>query len=316
MKTPVVVFTYNRPSHTERLFQSLARCASLDQCSVHVYCDGPKEGQGNELVRTTRHVVERWAKALNARVIERPTNIGLARSVVEGVTELCGNDGCAIVLEDDLVVSSGFIEYTLAALERYRTVDEVLQISGYMHPVTMAKDPDSFFLPLTTTWGWATWNRAWLHFDWHATGHERLFSDKGASRKFDLEDSYPFAAMLRNALLGKNDSWGIRWWYVVFSLGGLVLHPRHTLVWNGGFDSSGRHCGPAQETFQVPWHEFQRVKYGGPIVLPERLETSGDVFLRIKNFIRVQHASQQRLALGNVREKIWKRLGAGKRDNQ
>ncbi len=42
---------------------------------------------------------------------------------------------------------------------------------------------------------------------------------------------------------GRNDSWGILWWYAVSRQKRLVVYPSQSLVWNGGFDGSGIHCG-------------------------------------------------------------------------
>ncbi len=50
-------------------------------------------------------------------------------------------------------------------------------------------------------------------------------------------------AMLEDRLAGRNDSWGILWWYAVSRCGGEVVYPGKSLVWNAGFDGSGVHCG-------------------------------------------------------------------------
>ena len=42
MKTPIAVFTYNRPKHTRQLLDSLLKCARLDECQVYVFCDSAK----------------------------------------------------------------------------------------------------------------------------------------------------------------------------------------------------------------------------------------------------------------------------------
>ena len=155
--TPVALFTYNRPEHTTRAFQSLENCSRLAECSLHVYCDGPKSGADEKSVAATRAVVRKQAERLGATVIERDSNLGLARSLVGGVTALCEQFGRVIVVEDDLVLHPSFVDYMLQALDRYAHEPNAYQISGYMFPVTQPSKPDAFFLPLITTWGWATW---------------------------------------------------------------------------------------------------------------------------------------------------------------
>ena len=251
-KTPIALFTYNRPNHTQKVLESLSYCRRLDECSLYIFCDGPKNNEQLKNVNASRQVVESFAGPLQAKIIFRDENLGLAHSIVSGVTELCGKYGRVIVIEDDLELSPSFIDFMLQALDRYQDDELVYQISGFMYPIKTPDMPDVFFLPVTTTWGWATWDRAWKKFDWNATGYQKLLSDKKIRSAFDLDDSYPYSNMLKQRLIGKNDSWGILWWYAVFSVQGLVLYPGRTLVYNNGFDGTGTHCEYSREPIKAP----------------------------------------------------------------
>ena len=181
--TPIALFTYNRAEHTARVLNSLANCARLDECSLHIYCDAPKREEHAAGVEASRDVVRAEAPKFGATVIERDVNFGLARSIVEGVTDLCDRYGRVIVLEDDLVLSPSFIDYMLQALDRYADEANVYQVSGYMFPIMQPEDTDAFFLPLITTWGWATWRRAWQIFDWDASGALERLKDPSLRRR-------------------------------------------------------------------------------------------------------------------------------------
>ena len=237
-KTPVAIFAYNRPDHIQSALSSLANCSRRSDCHLVIYCDGSKTPAQEAGVAATRDVVREWALRLDAEVIERGENLGLARSIVSGVTEQCQKYGRIIVVEDDLIVSSNFLYYMLQALDRYQDNAKVYQISGFMYPISHPTSPDAFFLPLSTTWGWATWERAWQIFNWDAGKALDQLNDPKMSLRFDLDGSYPYTAMLRQREEAHNDSWGILWYYAVFQASGLVLHPRQSLVWNGGFDDS------------------------------------------------------------------------------
>ncbi len=242
-KTPIAVFLYNRPSHASLVLESLSRCRRVDECFLKIYCDGPKRPEHSAAVAETRQVAREWAARFDSEVVERETNFGLARSIVSGVSELCESHGRVIVVEDDFALSQSFLDYMLTALDRYADERNVYQMSGYMFPIRHATKPDAFFLPLTTTWGWATWSRAWKVFDWDASDAEERLRDPATRRSFNLNGVYPYAEMLEATLQGEHDSWGILFWWAVFKAGGLVLHPRKSLVWNGGADSSGTHRG-------------------------------------------------------------------------
>lgn len=284
--TPVALFTYNRAEHTARVLSSLANCVRLDECSLHIYCDAAKTEEQRQAVDASREVVREHAAKLGATVIERETNLGLARSVVDGVTDLCNRFGRAIVLEDDLVLNPNFIDYMLQGLNRYEDAPNVYQISGYMFPVSQPADTDAFFLPLITTWGWATWRRAWRIFDWDASEARDELKNPAIRKRFDLNNSYPYAAMLENQLNGLTNSWGILFWWQVFKARGLALHPRRSLVWNGGFDSSGTNCGDKAWSIEPSSEAVTDWTTGGSFNFPQQVVIHDQAFKRICDFLR------------------------------
>jgi len=270
------------------VLESLSRCARLDECSLHIYCDGPKHPEQLNDVEPSRQVVRQWARRLGGKVIERETNLGLARSIVSGVTELCEKYGRVIVLEDDLVLNALFLDFMIQALDHYEHEPKVYQISGYMFPVEHPAKPDAFFLPMTTTWGWATWNRAWRVFDWDASDAREALRDPGVRQRFDLDNSHTCSAMLEDRLKGLNDSWGILFWWAVFKTGGLVLHPRRSLVSNVGFDGSGTHCGDRAWSNQPLSEVTPEEHHHKLFALPEKVTCDDAAFRKIKRFLRQQ----------------------------
>jgi hypothetical protein len=293
--TPVAIFAYNRPDHIQSALSSLASCSRLADCRLVIYCDGPKTPAQDAGVAATRRVVRDWALRLNAEVIEREKNQGLARSIVSGVTEQCQKFGRTIVVEDDLVVSPDFLDYMLQALDRYQEYANVYQISGFMYPISHPTSPDAFFLPLSTTWGWATWERAWRIFSWDAGKALVQLADTKKSKQFDLDGSFPYTAMLRQREEAHNDSWGILWWYVVFQADGLVLHPRQSLVWNGGFDNSGIHSGAPSYTMQSARDSINQPRLGKPLVYPKEVIIDQEAFNRLKKYLRSRSNRRNRL---------------------
>lgn len=298
MQTPLALFSYNRHEKVTLALESLSRCRRFEELKVVVYCDGPKRGEDQASVEGARRTVRQWQQRLGFDVVERTRNFGLAKSIVSGTTELCGLYGRVIVIEDDLVLAPDFLDYMLEALDKYENEANVYQISGYMFPVDHPDQPDAFFLPLTTTWGWATWARAWKHFDWNATGYVEGLQDPQVRRAFDFDDTYPYSELLRRRMEGKNDSWGILWWWSVFNSQGLVLHPRRTLVWLGGFDGSGTHCGTESELQQVDQCSLSQPSLSYPLVLPRGPSVDEAALQRIKEFLRL-HAQQP--AVGKIK---------------
>jgi hypothetical protein len=168
--------------------------------------------------------------------------MGLARSIINGVGELLKHGGRAIVVEDDLALAPGFLDFMNSALERYADDAAVFQISGHIVDVDEFADRRSaLFLPFIGSWGWATWSRAWHHFDEDAAGWQQLVHDRDLRKKFNLGNVYDYSTMLQRQMRGRLDSWGVRWYWSVFRQGGMTLFPPRTLVANKGMDGSGTH---------------------------------------------------------------------------
>ena len=238
---PIALFAYNRPHHLAQAIAALRRDPLAASSDLHVFCDGPKIAAAVASIAEVRVQAHAIAGFRSVTVVEKKHNIGLANSIVAGVTALCNRFGRVIVLEDDIVVQPGFLDFMNRALTRYRDDERVMQVTGYMFPVPLGGSNAALFLPLISCWGWATWKRAWDSFDSLSRDHAALQSDASRRRRFNLSDSYPYFEMLQRQVRGEVDSWGIRWYFSVFSRGGLVLWPPHSMVANIGFDGSGTH---------------------------------------------------------------------------
>lgn len=258
---PIALFVYKRPDHIRRTVEALKRCPEFQLSPVYVFCDGPRTDAEITAVGEARKEA-RGALGERATFVESTVNRGLASSIISGVRRLCDQYGSVIVVEDDLVVSPTFLGFLNSGLAKYETVTDVLQISGHIFPIPEFADRRrAFFLPLTTSWGWATWRRAWDKFDEHSSGWERLHSDKKLRKQFNVGGAFDYFEMLCKQKRGDIDSWAVRWYWSVFANKGLVLYPPETLVENAGFDGSGTHG----------WRSARRImsKRGAAAIMPD-----------------------------------------------
>jgi len=237
---PIVLFVYNRPVHTRLTVEALARNELAARSDLIVYADGARSAEQERGVAEVRDYLGRIAGFASVTVVARERNLGLAGSVIAGVSEQLARNETLVVLEDDMVTSPFFLRFMNDALERYRHDERVVSVHGYIYPVP-GRLPETFFLRDTGCWGWATWRRGWRLFNPDAAGLLAEIGRRRAAFEFDLDGSYGFTKMLRRQAQGLSDSWAIRWQASAFLQGKLTLFPGVSLVNNIGHDDSGVH---------------------------------------------------------------------------
>lgn len=242
MTAPVCLFVYARPSHTQRTIEALAQNHLANETDLIVFSDGPKREEDATQVAQVRAYLESVRNFRSVRIQCRENNLGLARSIISGVSETLDIHKNVIVLEDDMVTSPYFLNYMNEGLTRFENDDRVISIHGFSYPVSQAL-PGAFFLKGADCWGWATWQRGWALFN--PDGQHLLDSLRAREllRAFDFDGAYPYSKMLDKQIKGQNDSWAIRWYASAFLAGKLTLYPGRSLVHNIGNDGSGTHCG-------------------------------------------------------------------------
>lgn len=238
---PIALFIYRRPDHTRRMIEHLQRCAGFDESPVYVFADGPKDPRDMPAIQETRSEARRL---LGNRAVfrESDANLGVDISEIAAITELCGQFGRVVAVEDDLIVSPNFLEFLNEGLARYQNEPRVMEVCGYIFDVPeLRKSTQAVFLPLTSAWGWATWKRAWDLFDpWAGDWAERLRDPQERSR-FNINGHFDYTKMLSLEMRKTVPAWDIRWYYTLFARHGLGLHPPRTLVLNEGYDGTGTH---------------------------------------------------------------------------
>lgn len=281
---PIIVFTYNRPQHTRKMLQALENAELAQDSEVFIFSDGAKNAHAIEQVNKVRAIIaEPWNfKKIN--IIERDRNIGLAQNIITGVSDIIAQYGKAIVLEDDLEISKVGLQYFNDALDHYVYDEKVMEISGYMYPIQDAdKLPETFFFRVANSWGWATWERAWKHFD---TDIEALTAnfDKEKIKRFSIDHTENFWKQVTELKTGKINSWAIRWYLTLFNNDGLALYPRQSIIQNLGTDGSGTHSD-ADNAYKVEL-ATQAVSF-----FPKEIEENKEAYEAIKYFYKHRKGS-------------------------
>jgi len=237
---PIALFVYNRPDHTRRTLASLQKNVLASESRLFIFSDGPRTDADMEKINEVRDLAKEVVGFKSVKLIARNENRGLANSIISGVTQLVDEFGKVIVFEDDLITSPYTLEYFNEALTKYENDEPVMHIGAYMYGLADKTLPDAFFYRIATSWGWATWARAWKNFE---PDIDKLIDqfDKKKIHDFSVEGTMNFWKQIQEFKAGKNNSWAIRWYASIFLKGGLALHPSRSLVHNIGHDGTGVH---------------------------------------------------------------------------
>ncbi len=247
MLAPIALFVYNRPDHTQKTLWALSKNHLANQSSLYIFSDGPKANEQDsnlEKIKKVREVIKSQKWCGKVQIIESKKNKGLANSIISGINQVFQEHKSIIVLEDDLETSSSFLTYMNKALNKYVNENKVFQISGFnFFSNKEDQNKEAYFLPLTTTWGWATWKSKWEKIDFECADYVDLVENKNLAFRFNMNGSYGYSNMLIRQMKtnGRFDSWGIRYYWSVFKFNGLILYPDYSLVTNFGWDGTGKH---------------------------------------------------------------------------
>ena len=283
---PIALFAYNRPEHLRRTVDSLRANPLAKDSVLYLFCDAARTADHANAVMAVRSYVHSIDGFHDVRIVEREKNLGLSSSIHQGVASLCDVHGQVIVLEDDLNLAPSFLEFMNASLAHYARVDSVMQVSGYQFPGVYGEGSQAVMLPIISCWGWATWARAWRHYDHQGKGAELLDQDQMLRKRFNLGGAYDYYGMLQDQRAGRIDSWGVRWLLSVFLREGLVLYPPTTLVQNIGVDGSGTHGGGVQD-LQSNLGDIKSFTWS----YPEQIEIDGTAFDQVKRLLYAQRPS-------------------------
>ena len=272
---PIALFVYYRPEHTLRTLQALSRNSLASESRLIIFADGPKPDAGDDELRrllAVRKLIREKSWCGEVESVESDTNKGLADSIRGGIDRVLVEHDRVIVLEDDLETSPGFLSYMNSALEVYKNENRVFQISGFMVK-NRPWSSTTGFLRVSTSWGWATWQRAWRYYrdDTDNLLIEVLRKDMS---RFDLDGHSFHCDELERNVKGDLKTWAVRWYASLFIQDGLCLYPKKSLVRNLGFDGSGVNCHDDETRF------YQKLNLASAISVRKQIVAENEQYLR------------------------------------
>ncbi len=240
IEAPVLLITFNRPDTTKQVWEVLRKAKPQ---KLYVYNDGPRPDNHNDLI--ARHEIENilnkidWKCKLETNF--PVNNQGCGHGVSGAISWALNNEDRLIILEDDCVPILPFFQFCNYCLEKYKGDECVMQIAGNNYTENHNfTDTDYFFSKFGHIWGWATWKRAWKHFDYNMTDWPSFRDNNKIELVADSKIFIQYFTKIFNEYY-QNDKrpWAIRWMFAKIKNNGLSIIPRVNLVKNIG--SIGTH---------------------------------------------------------------------------
>ncbi len=240
----IAIFAFKRLAPLQRALLSLGDSGRFVDSPLYVFSDAPREDVPGEAVEVAavRRWLRDWSMMHGARMHEAATHRGLRASIISGVTGVLDRHDRIIVLEDDLIVSRALLPFMNDALEAYRERDDIMQVSGYFVPHEKTLAPIGL-LRTPGSWGWATWKRAWNHYNDDAQALLAAVRARNANA-FDMNGSYGYLGALQRNAEGTLNTWAVRWYASIFLRGGMAVYPAESLTRNIGFGEEATNCAP------------------------------------------------------------------------
>jgi hypothetical protein len=245
LNTPVVLSVFNRPDTTELVFRAIARAKPKQ---LFVFADGPRTAAEAVLCEQARRVAEQVDWDCEAEYDYSASNMGARVRYASGVDWAFSHVDEAIILDDDCVPDETFFPFCEATLERYRDNPEVMMVCGSNYLERWRDDRQSYhFSHFGSVWGWATWRRAWSHYDvdmkaWTDDAvRQRIRNLLADDELFEIQ-SRRFERLHRDQ--DDRHSWDLPWSLARLAQGGLTVVPAVNLVTNLG-NADGRGLPPA-----------------------------------------------------------------------
>jgi hypothetical protein len=302
---PIAIVAYNRPGHLARLLASIERCRGFEGRCVRVFADGLGKSTDEEAWQKTRELAREWSEKTGAECVFFERNHGVADAIYRATSRMCAEHGRALILEDDLVLHPDALEFHAMCLDRYADDGRVFQVSGHQWlDFRRERGRSPIALPMTTTWGWSTWRRAWEGFDMEqALEAGRKFTPEQIAA-FNLGGAYDYYAIFKGRAVGDNHSWGILWYVHAFLAGGVTIYPSFSLIRNEGFDNSGVHC---TEESSVPLLDVAdwRAATIFPLKVTPRLKIDRPCLKRIQKLFRGERVERSWFEM--TMERLFKR---------
>ncbi len=249
MQTPVAFIIFNRPDSTSRVFEAIRQAKPP---ILLVIADGARSSKPGEAEKcaATRAIIDRVDWNCEVRTNYSDVNLGCGKRVSSGIDWVFQEVEEAIILEDDCLPHPSFFQFCEEILEYYRDDSRIMAISGNNFQRGRKYSDDSYYFSrYNHVWGWASWRRAWNHYDFTMSQWPQVRDGNWLNSILDRRALAKYWTVeFEKVHRGKVDTWDYQWTFACWIQNSLTILPQVNLISNIGFNADATHTNKG-----VPW---------------------------------------------------------------
>lgn len=246
---PILLIAFNNDQTTIRVLDGLR---VLAPARLYFAVDGPRRHVAGDADRVAivRGLQARIDWPCKVETLFPQENLGPRLAVSAAITWFFEREDAGIVLEHDCLADPSFFGFCDVMLDRYRDTDRVMHVSGNFfqpHPIGHAS---YYFSRIPHIWGWASWRRAWRHYDvgmrdWTAYRN----SGRLATHIPWFWQRQKWRYILDRVSDSRTQTWDYQWTCALFRQLGVAVTPNVNLVTNIGFGPGAVHSTNVHSPF-------------------------------------------------------------------
>ena len=306
-KTPILLLAYNRPLILKQTLDALSKCRNSRDYPVYVHVDSPNIYREDDVKKNeeVKQVLSYYSGCFYFfEIFEEEHHLGLAQSVIKGVSTVLSMRERVIVIEDDWILSYDCLDFLNDALEYYENNNKIWSVTGYCPILAGLKEYNKsvFMTYRASSRVWATWKDRWDKVDWDLRDYGDFATDRKKRSQF-CRGGYDLPKTLKLQVDGTLDSWGIRWAYEQHKQNALTVYPTQNRVYHiGAFDGTHVHSEfPQKELLEsYPDYHFEvniddklieeyQIQCGDPNTWDVCFGAKDDMIAKFENMFNIMH---------------------------
>ena len=242
MKTPILIILFNRPDFFVKIINILK---IIKPQKIYLSIDGPRKNNNSDKKQIKKNIelIKKIDWKTKVKVKINKYNKNSKNHPISAINWIFKTEDKGIILEDDCIPSISFFNFCEILLKKFKNNKKISMISG-RNNLENSFHKKSYYFTFGSTWGWATWKRAWKHNDsslknWHRTKYKHSFNKNLSDYSFFREMLSRRCQDIVNGEL--KTAWDFQWLYSIISRNMIAVVPTVNLIKNIGFDSRSSH---------------------------------------------------------------------------